>query len=441
MGNAVILLYWEQLSPSELNLTKIVKFLGGTIRHVKLTAEMVGHPEGLKSEVEAGRCLITSAQTLAQLLDSFRQGPEWRQLLKALTANVLVYGFEPTQSDSQILRELTSDSLVGVEPFQTGGLKINVTPDSRKICKQFSGLSFDAMGSDTQFAFAQGAGQGACSPLISIGQKPFFVRLDFQGCQWLLLAGRQIADLDAIVPRSTSILQFFPSLVPVLMFLRCSSDNEFWHNDAPRACLVIDDPLLRRRYGFLDFEKLLELMEHRQFCTSIAFIPWNFRRSNRRMAGLFTANPHRYSLNVHGCDHTRGEFGTSDDLLLRQQAQQALERMNLHHKLTGVGFDDVMVFPQGIFSMAAMKALKSCGYLAAVNSTPYPVDADEDLALRDLLGVAVTNSRTFRSLRGATRGTWRNLRSTSSSENRLWWSSTTAFSGMVMTLWQKRSRS
>jgi hypothetical protein len=35
--------------------------------------------------------------------------------------------------------------------------------------------------------------------------------------------------------------------------------------------------------------------------------------------------------------------------------------------------------------------LKSCGYLAAVNSTPYPVDAATNpLQLRDLLGVAVT---------------------------------------------------
>jgi hypothetical protein len=206
----------------------------------------------------------------------------------------------------------------------------------------------------------------------------------------LLWTGREMADLDAIAPRGTSLLEFFLRLAPAMMFLRSSSDGAFWHNDAPAACLVIDDPLLRRRYGFLDFEKLLELMERRQFCTSIAFIPWNFKRSDRRLARLFTTHPDRYSLSVHGCDHTRGEFGSSDELWLRHKAQLALDRMIVHRKLTGVDFDDVMVFPQCKYSIAAMRALKACGYLAVANSSEFPIDVGEGLALRDLLGVAVT---------------------------------------------------
>jgi hypothetical protein len=55
-----------------------------------------------------------------------------------------------------------------------------------------------------------------------------------------------------------------------------------------------------------------------------------------------------------------------------------------------------MVFPQGIFSSTAMRALKSCGYLAAVNSSPYPTDAlAESLKLRDLVDVAVLNFSNF----------------------------------------------
>ena len=41
------------------------------------------------------------------------------------------------------------------------------------------------------------------------------------------------------------------------------------------ACLVIDDPLLRPRYGLLNFQHLLNLMSASNFSTSIAFIPWN----------------------------------------------------------------------------------------------------------------------------------------------------------------------
>jgi hypothetical protein len=69
--------------------------------------------------------------------------------------------------------------------------------------------------------------------------------------------------------------------------------------------------------------------------------------------------------------------------------------MKSHRRLSGLDFDDVMVFPQGIFSTAAMSALKSCGYLAAVNSTAMPVDPDYSFILRDLLQVAVTQFANF----------------------------------------------
>jgi hypothetical protein len=89
------------------------------------------------------------------------------------------------------------------------------------------------------------------------------------------------------------------------------------------------------------------------------------------------------------------EFGATDQPWLRQKAQEAFHRMTMHRELSGLGFDDVMVFPQGVFSTAAMKALKSCGYLAAVNSTPFPVDVENTLTLRDLLEVAVTRFSNF----------------------------------------------
>src|SRR5262249_39112641 len=154
--------------------------------------------------------------------------------------------------------------------------------------------------------------------------------------------------------------------------------------DSPHACFIVDDPLLKRRYGFLDYQRLLDLMERERFCTSLAFIPWNFKRSDPGVAKLFATHPDRYSLCVHGCDHTRGEFGITDQHLLRAKSQKSLERMALHRKRSGLRFDNIMVFPQGIFSTAAMDALKSCDYLAAVNSTGYPVDNDGHLLLQDL---------------------------------------------------------
>src|SRR6266404_5520719 len=154
-----------------------------------------------------------------------------------------------------------------------------------------------------------------------------------------------------------------------MMFLRSASESSWWHNDSASACFIVDDPPLKSRYGFLDYQKLLAVMEREQFCTSIAFIPWNFNRSERTLAEKFAAKPGRYSLCVHGCDHTWGEFGQDNQLLLQGRAQKALERMALHQQISNVPFDKVMVFPQGIFSTTAIRALRDCGYLAAVNTT------------------------------------------------------------------------
>jgi len=130
-------------------------------------------------------------------------------------------------------------------------------------------------------------------------------------------------------------------------------------------------------------------MQVDRFCTSLAFIPWNHNRSNRATADLFSTHPDYYSLSVHGCDHTWAEFGSSDGGYLRNQARQALERMERHHTRFGLKYDPVMVFPQGIFSSSAVDALESCRYLAAVNSTPFPIDR-ETLPLRSLLDITVT---------------------------------------------------
>lgn len=188
----------------------------------------------------------------------------------------------------------------------------------------------------------------------------------------------------------------FLRLAPLLMFLRLIGGDRVWHNETPRACFILDDPLLTPHYGFLDFDTLLSLMREESFSTSIAFIPWNHHRSDRRVADLFRRFSAHLSLSIHGCDHTGAEFASTDGAFLRGQASLALSWMKKHRELTGVDFDDVMVFPQGHFSTVAMKELQSCGYFAAVNSTAIPVDGEEGcLRVRDLLDVAVTRFSGF----------------------------------------------
>ncbi|MGP8052756.1 MAG: hypothetical protein ACLQAH_02940 [Limisphaerales bacterium] len=391
----VTLLCWENPGASELNLTKVVKFLGGTVKMVTLTGEMAGKPECLERLLPRCTRLMASAHTLAKLAGKAQRRTPWQLILGSQGRQVLVYGFDQNPDKVRLLKELTSDSLVGLEGIPSLGRRINVTQDFRAGCRQLSGLSFDSVSSDEQLTYVNGKEKGACMPIISLEQNALFVRAQAQDCLLFLLACRQIPDLDAPVPEGCSILNFFPGLVPVFMFLYSSSNDEFWHSDRSGACFILDDPLLKRRYGFLNYQKLLDLMDRKHFSTSIAFIPWNYRKSHPRVARLLASRPHAYSLCVHGCDHTRAEFGTTKKVVLEENASQALEWMRSHYRRSGVDFDNVMIFPQGIFSSAAMEALKSCGYLAAVNSTPYPIDARSEITLSDLLQVAITRFSNF----------------------------------------------
>jgi hypothetical protein len=70
--------------------------------------------------------------------------------------------------------------------------------------------------------------------------------------------------------------------------------------------------------------------------------------------------------------------------------------MEAHADRAQMPFDNVMVFPQGWFSTKAISALKSGGLSAAVNTTQWPRDWQEDpLTIRDLLDVAVTRYKKF----------------------------------------------
>src|SRR5439155_6705726 len=310
------------------NAVKIVEFLGATAQLVPIE----NGPTGV------GDCWIASAQTLA----SFKGRQKGRGF---------VYGFGPRHE--AVLHELTGGALNSAEPIGKGPRRYSVENKSREICRQLSGVNFESEAAEDECAFVEGPRDQGCRILIRTDEKPSVVAVDDGR---ILLSGHGISDLDAPTAWPTSTIDFFVGLAPLMMFLRAALGDEVWHNEKPLACFMVDDPLLRRRYGFLDYYKLLETMERERFCTSMAFIPWNFRRSDCEITRLFAANPQRYSMCVHGCDHTQGEYGTTDYELLLHKSRLALRRMDEHERLHGIGFDDVMVFPQGIFSTTAIKA-------------------------------------------------------------------------------------
>jgi hypothetical protein len=170
----------------------------------------------------------------------------------------------------------------------------------------------------------------------------------------------------------------FSSSAPFILFLSYAAREYAWHLDGHYANLTIDDPWLTQPYGNLDYPSLLVEMEKHNFHTTIAFIPWNFDRSEPDIANLFRAHPERFSVTIHGNDHKHREFGSYDaNPLLGQigDIKQGVARMEQFRLLTGINYDRVMVFPHGVAPEATFAALRNYNFLGTANYSNVPLDA------------------------------------------------------------------
>ena len=98
----------------------------------------------------------------------------------------------------------------------------------------------------------------------------------------------------------------------------------------------------------------------------------------------------RFSVCVHGCDHTNEEFAAGDERVLKYKTRLSDRRMDSHEGSTGIPYKKVMTFPQGRYSSASLRILKSGNYLGAFHSSSRPVDmTDHRYRIRDYLDLCV----------------------------------------------------
>ena len=194
----------------------------------------------------------------------------------------------------------------------------------------------------------------------------------------------------------------FAEIAPAIMFVRYSAGERGWHALHHYANLTIDDPWLREPYGNLNYKDLLVAMERHNFHSTIAFIPWNYDRSEPEVASLIREHPDKFSISIHGDDHAHKEFTDYRSKPLAQQDEamkQSLARMELFQKLTGIPYDKVMVFPHSIAPENTLAALKTYNYLATVNSLNVPMDRMSPSVLPAVLRPVTVSYADFPSIR------------------------------------------
>ena len=353
----------------------------------------MARPDGQPPASQVG--LLCSADIFSQLLDILDARAELRRTWAERVQSVFVYAGQDTVATQTLLRRVVDDPtaavIAGDHPSQW-----TVSAHWPDFCGPMSGLSVAAGQSHdgTTFVFHSTVAHEA---IISTDQRVGFFRSDCHGVPLFFSAASSIVDLDSpITATNFDVREHFLPSVPLVLYVKWAFADSCWRAPDPQACLVIDDPLLRPRYGFLRYSELLDAMRRHNFTTNIAFIPWNWRRSRSPVVRMFEENPERYSLSTHGCDHTGSEFGTRDESLLAWKVKRASDRMSWHESRTGIRHDHIMVFPQGVFSDAAMDTLKRANLVAAVNTEVISADSGTPaIRTSDVWDVAVRTYHNF----------------------------------------------
>jgi len=334
---------------------------------------------------DSGTHLIVGAAALASISRRDRNFPGVFGKYSESAASLLIYGFG--SGHDSLLAELTGGRVRLHDREASGLIKFSLSNALPSACCTLRGLSTEVV--YPKYPRGLAGGDGVVS-LITAGGAAVLTKVEQANRNLFLLAGSLPPDLDQEISQGNA-WRAQVELLPWMLFFRTVFGTRCWHSSIHRAAVVIDDPLLTPRYGYLHFAELRDAMERHGFASSIAFIPWNHERCRSRMVAMIRRRPDHFSLCVHGNDHTAGEFAAGNLTDFRAKAAVALTRMDELSSATGLAYDRVMVFPQSAFSRDALPAISRQGFLAAIGSNLFAADHETgDLTLRDLLEAAIT---------------------------------------------------
>lgn len=377
-----------ELAPADVRLIRLAEFLGVECQPLPLDSPALQWASGPGPDsTDRAACFVINPRVMKEWMGGELPSVDVVTSLLSTFSHVLVHAVCADSFDSRLIAALSGGHLHGVHDVQDSGAAFHVAADSRDFCESFAGFSLGSANPANDRIFPCGDPRST-RKLITIGGEAFLASIKRDDAQIFFVGSQDVSDLDS-EPGEEWLTESFSRFVPHAMVLRHIFGEQCWRPTRVHASVIVDDPLLRANYGFLNFKHLLKLMERHNFHTTIAFIPHNFRRTSANIANLFREHTGRFSLCFHGNDHTGGEFASTDSALIGSMLQIAERRMELHLKSSGLDCDRVMVFPQGSFSMEAMDALNSHNFDAAVNTVPHPRQQEVRLTLREVAQPAV----------------------------------------------------
>ncbi len=373
-------------------LLRILEYFGIPFE-TKSLLEM-GNSKIIPGENLAEYAVFASIRTFHKLIKQFDKKSEFTRS----TAAIYLYASEDAADcDENILRFVTGITNGVLKKAQNRPICLTVSDAFPDLTGPMTGIQVKTRLGKNDFIFHSGNSSAQLTSIISAGEETVFFQVQLNGIPCFISTSSHFIDIDAPLTQGFyDVKPHFCSVVPLILFLKYSFANVIWQPVEHGACIIIDDPLLKPRYGCCDFRKLLYHMKIHGFTTDISFIPWNWWRTSERQGAFFRRESDHFSVSIHGCDHTAAEFGDKNIGDLAAKAHLARTRMKAHQKRCGIRHEPIMVFPQGVFSEFCPDVLKRAGYIAAVNTEISPVgNSNDETRIRDVWDVAITRFGSF----------------------------------------------
>lgn len=340
-------------------------------------------------EKAAGDALIAPFACLPSLLACKSAGSPPDLNLAPSLKRLFLHSYDPASCPDEAIRDLIRVPRAKLSRLNSRPIDCVCAEDSEAICGPLTGLSVCSVDATESWGMPCPLPHW-CKSVISSEGAALLLQVQRNEREIFLLFTATLADLGEVVTRNVDIQERLLSLAAPLMVVKHLAQGRGWNRENGFANVIIDDPPLTLKYGFIDFRRLVDRVARADLRVTLAFIPWNCRRGGRRAVRFFKDASDRLSLCVHGCNHTAREFGTTDETVLDALTSLADERANTFTERTSIACARVMVFPQGVFSARAMLALKRAGWPAAVNTELLDVTEEQTVTIRDLLQPAVT---------------------------------------------------
>lgn len=355
-------------SDAILNFAKIAHCLGISSEFINLG--LSPHPaETLKEQLSSPTdAFVWDLASLGKIMSL----AEWRTIaskLAASSAKVLILVTKEDEHLHKIIKILSKNNVLGLRVTKRSDL-VTFAARNTLLSKELSGHRYPRFATD---ALAMDTGRNLDQETVmELGENlPAFVSIPLGTSHLFIWSSFSVFDPDRPLAQELEFERTPDEYIPAIIFLRNAFGERCWHNPNLGANVMIDDPLLEKQYGFIFFPELLRLTRDHGAHVTVAFIPWNYRRTQKQNIHDFL--DHSFSICAHGCDHIKNEFRRNDYKDLLNRSYLAAERMDLHRERTGMEWDRVMVCPRERYSIEALQAIADSGkFLGLVNTGCLP---------------------------------------------------------------------